>query len=111
LAEWNTPAWPLNISLDLEKRKMYWTDRTRGVIYSMNMDMPAGVTPADRTDMETVVGGLTEPVGIAYDDLTKRLYFTELAGRVSRCDLNDCKAEVILTTASASGIALAHLPE
>jgi DNA-binding beta-propeller fold protein YncE len=111
LAEFTTTAWPLNISLDLETRRMYWTDRSRGVIYSMNMDMPAGANPLDRTDMTTVVAGLTEPVGIAYDELTKRLYFTELSGRVSRCNLNDCKPEVILTTASASGIALAHLPE
>jgi hypothetical protein len=111
LAEFATYAWPLNISLDLEKRKMYWTDRSRGVIYSMNMDIPAGAKPADRTDMAIVLGGLTEPVGLAYDDLSQRLYFTELSGRVSRCNLSDCKAEVILTTGSASGIALAHLPE
>lgn len=111
LVEFSQAAWPLNISLDLETRKMYWTDRQRGTIYGMNMDMPAGVSPIDRTDIVTVAQGLTQPVGLAYDDATKRLYFTELSGRVSRCDLSACTPEMILTTASASGIALAHLPK
>lgn len=106
-----TDEMPLNIALDLSERKLYWTDRRRGVIYKMNMDMPAGATPETREDIEIVVGGLQDPVGIALDDVTKRLYFTELSGRVSRVNLDGTNQEVILTTGAASGIALAHLPE
>jgi sugar lactone lactonase YvrE len=104
-------AWPLNIALDLDRRQMYWTDRTRGVIYRMNMDMPAGADPVARPDLAVVVAGLTEPVGLAFDSMGQKLYFTELSGRVSRCNLDGSQQAVILTTASASGIALAHLPE
>jgi sugar lactone lactonase YvrE len=102
---------PLNIALDLVQRKMYWTERRRGVIYSMNMDIPAGATAEDRTDLKIVLDDLTEPVGIALDEVTKRLYFTELGGRVSRVNLDGSAREVIFITASASGIALAHLPK
>ena len=102
---------PLNLALDLSARRMYWTDRRRGVIYSMNMDIPAGATAEDRQDIKVVLDGLVDPVGIALDDQTKRLYFTELSGRVSRVNLDGTNREMILTTNAASGIALAHLPE
>jgi sugar lactone lactonase YvrE len=104
-------ARPLNVALDLAQRQMYWTDRMRGIIYRMNMDIPPGSTAEERTDIDVVVNGLTEPVGIALDDVTKRLYFTELSGRLSRINLDGSGQEIIITTASASGIALAHLPE
>jgi sugar lactone lactonase YvrE len=111
LADFPTAAWPLNIALDLDRRQMYWTDRVRGVIYRMNMDVPAGADPAARPDLAVVVAGLTEPVGLAFDALGQKLYFTELSGRVSRANLDGSHQTMILTTASASGIALAHLPE
>jgi sugar lactone lactonase YvrE len=111
LAVFPRDALPLNIALDLGQRKIYWTDRLRGAIYRMNMDLPPTATAEDRTDIDTVISGLTEPVGIAFDDMSKRLYFTELSGRVSRANLDGSGQEVILTTNSASGIALAHLPE
>lgn len=103
------PAWPLNLALDLETRKVYWTDRVRGAIYAMNMDIPLGTTAQDRADIEPIVSALTEPVGIAIDDVAKRLYFTELSGRVSRSNLDGPDHETILTTASASAIAVTHL--
>ncbi|HET8938712.1 MAG TPA: hypothetical protein VFN67_34945 [Polyangiales bacterium] len=110
LATFPLMAIPLNIALDLGTRTIYWTDRGRGLILKMNMDIPAGSTAEDRTDIVPVVTGLTEPVGIALDDVTKRLYFTELSGRVSRCNLDGSSNEMILEIGSASGIALAHLP-
>jgi sugar lactone lactonase YvrE len=111
LAVFSEPSMPLNVALDLNTRKMYWTDRERGMIYRMNMDMPGGATAVDRSDIDVVVDGLTNPVGIALDDVAKRLYFTELSGRVSRVALDGSQQEMILTIGSASGIALAHLPE
>jgi sugar lactone lactonase YvrE len=104
-------AMPLNVALDLTERKMYWTDRRRGIIYRANMDIPSGATAEDRPDIEPIVTGLVDPVGIALDDVTKRLYFTELSGRVSRVNLDGTAQEMILTVGAASGIALAHLPE
>lgn len=114
LVVYNNPlqeAMPLNLALDLSERKLYWTDRRRGVIFTMNMDIPAGSTPENRTDIKILVDGLADPVGIALDDVTKRLYFTELSGRVSRVNMDGTGKEVILITGAASGIALAHLPE
>lgn len=111
LVSFTTTAVPLNIALDLESRKLYWTDRYRGTIYRMDMDLPPNATAEDRTDMEVVLDGLNEPVGLAFDEVTKRLYFSELSGRVSRCNLDGSDQNMILMTASASGIALAHLPE
>ncbi|HTU61980.1 MAG TPA: hypothetical protein VMF89_26165, partial [Polyangiales bacterium] len=95
----------------LNERRLYWTDRERGVIFTMGMDIPAGSTPQDRTDIKVLVDGLMDPVGIALDDVTKRLYFTQLSGVVSRVNLDGSNQEVILQMGAASGIALAHLPE
>jgi sugar lactone lactonase YvrE len=101
---------PLNIALDLGTRTIYFTDRGRGLILKMNMDMPAGATAETRTDIETVLMGLGEVVGLALDDVSKRLYFTALSGRVSRVNLDGSDSQMILDEGSASGIALAHLP-
>lgn len=106
------PSMPLDLDLDLEARKIYWSDRARGTIARANMDMPPGAKAETRTDTELVLEGLAEPIGVSLDRVSKTLYFTQLAGEVMRLNLDDPKAqkELVVATGSASGVTLAHLP-
>lgn len=103
---------PLDVDLDLEARKIYWSDRYRGTISRANMDMPAGAKPESRNDIETLLDGLMEPIGVSLDRVAKKLYFTRLAGEVSRIALDEPRprVELVVSTGSASGVTLAHLP-
>lgn len=101
----------LDLDLDLEQRKLYWTDRFRGQIQRMKMDPPANYDPDNRTDLETVVEGRNEPIGLALDRSDNKLYFTELGGGVFRMPRDGGAPELVSTTGSASGITLAHLPK
>jgi len=105
------PSAPLDLDLDLEQRKLYWTDRFRGMIQRAKMDPPAGFDADSRTDIETLVDGRSEPVGLALDRAEHMLYFTELNGGVFRMSRDGGEPELVSTSGSASGITLAHLPK
>ena len=97
--------------LDLEQRKLYWTDRSRGEIQRAKMDPPAGFKPESRTDIETLAEGRSEPVGLTLDRADHKLYFTELGGGVFRMSRDGGTPELVSTSGSASGITLARLPK
>lgn len=48
---------PMGIALDLEDGWVYWVDGGDGNIKRMGIDVPAGETPQNRSDVETVVAG------------------------------------------------------
>ena len=102
---------PLDLDLDLEQRKLYWTDRSRGEIQRAKMDPPAGFKPESRTDIETLAEGRSEPVGLTLDRADHKLYFTELGGGVFRMSRDGGTPELVSTSGSASGITLARLPK
>ena len=101
---------PLDLDLDLEQRKIYWSDRLRGTISRANMDMPSGATAETRTDIEFLVENLLEPIGVSLDRVQKQLYYTQLGGEVSRVNLDGTHQELVVATGSASGVTLTHLP-
>jgi len=111
LFAFSTVSAPLDLDLDLEQRKIYWTDRLRGVIQRAKMDPPAGYNAENRLDIETLADGRNEPIGLALDRSDHLLYFTELAGGVFRMSRDGGMPELLSTTGSASGITLAHLPK
>lgn len=98
---------PLDIELDLEERMIYWTDRTQGKIQGMHMDIPAGETPENRTDVKTIKDGLTEAIGLAYDHQEKTLFVTH-NGTVSKVKTDSSGFERI-GTSGRTGIAFARI--
>lgn len=72
----------LDIELDLEMRRIYWTDKDQNIVFGMSMDLPAGQAPETRTDVEHVVSNMTGVIGIAFDDQERMLYTTN-TGSVS----------------------------
>lgn len=101
---------PLDLDLDLDQRKIYWSDRVRGTISRASMDMPAGATAETRMDIENLVENLLEPIGVSLDRDQKQLYYTQLGGEVSRVNLDGTHQELLVSTGSASGVTITHLP-
>jgi hypothetical protein len=100
-------AMPLDIELDLELRQIYWTDRRRNMILGMNMDMPMGETADNRTDVKTVLDGLTEAIGLAFDHQEKTLFVTH-SGTVTSVKTDGTGRKVIGSSGS-TGISFARL--
>ncbi len=74
--------WCVGIALDVEKGKVYWTQKGGdnagvGVIRRANMEIPKGQTPANRSDIETLVAGLPEPIDLDLDLTSRMMYWTD----------------------------------
>jgi sugar lactone lactonase YvrE len=103
-------AMPIDLDADLKNGYLYWTDRQLGTVHRAKLEIPAGQTAANRTDAETLVTGLVDTIGISLDVENNTMYFTELGGRVSKSALDGSGELRILTSGSASGVAIAHIP-
>ncbi|MET0387207.1 MAG: 3-hydroxyacyl-CoA dehydrogenase [Polyangiales bacterium] len=111
LLSFDVASMPLDLELDLEERLIYWTDRMRGTIQRAPMEPPAELGSAERTDIDTLVANLVEPIGLSLDHVDHRMYFSQLSGEIGRVDLHGEHLEVLVTAGSASGLTLAHLPK
>jgi hypothetical protein len=103
-------AMPIDLDLDLKNRVMYWTDRGVGTILRAAMDLPSGQTASNRSDVTTLLSGLSTPIGISLDLATGLIYFTELAGQVLRVNLDGSGQTSIGTSSGASGVVHVDLP-
>ncbi|HLK36754.1 MAG TPA: hypothetical protein VKU41_08385 [Polyangiaceae bacterium] len=103
-------AVPVDLDLDLQKRAMYWTDRGTGMIHRAAMDLPSGQTGANRTDVVTLVSGLSTPIGISLDLADGVMFFTQLGGIISQANLDGTRVKTIGMSSGASGIAHVLVP-
>ena len=72
----------VGICVDPRRGKFYWTQKGpskggAGQIYRANMQMPAGETAEDRTDIELLFDRLPEPIDLAIDLDSRLLYWTD----------------------------------
>jgi len=70
------------IALDVERGKMYWTQKGGdnagvGVIRRANMEIPKGQDPANCQDIETLFSGLPEPIDVDLDLSSRKMYWTD----------------------------------
>ena len=103
-------AMPIDLDLDLDQRTMYWTDRGIGTIQRAGMDLPAGQTASNRSDVKTLISSLSTPIGISLDLKAGAIYFTELAGPIFRANLDGTGSKSIGSSSGASGIAHVEVP-
>ncbi|MFV0294538.1 MAG: 3-hydroxyacyl-CoA dehydrogenase [Hyphomicrobiaceae bacterium] len=72
--------WCVGITVDPVRRQFYWTqkgspDGGKGRIFRAGYDLPAGETPANRSDIEVLFSDLPEPIDL---ELTEtHLYWTD----------------------------------
>jgi hypothetical protein len=104
---------PIDIDLDLENDLIYWTDRGDDTINRAPIEIPNGVTPANRMDREILIQGVREAIGVTLDLAAGKLFFTGgTGGRVGMANLDGSSVQNLLTgSAGLTGIVVVQLPE
>jgi hypothetical protein len=74
--------WCVGIALDVDGGKVYWTQKggspaNMGSIRRANLEIPPGMDPAHRSDVEVLVDGLPEPIDLDLDLRTRMMYWTD----------------------------------
>jgi hypothetical protein len=74
--------WCVGLSIDPKHGKIYWTQKGpdnagRGRIFRANVEIPAGETPANRSDIEVFFDELPEPIDLEIDHKNRVLYWTD----------------------------------
>ncbi|MFI5308467.1 MAG: 3-hydroxyacyl-CoA dehydrogenase [Polyangiales bacterium] len=103
-------AMPIDLDVDLDKRLLYYTDRALGTVSRMPMDLPAGQSASSRTDVETLVTGVSEPIGISLDLKASAMFFGDLSGQIWHADLDGKNRTSIAHSTSVTGVTLVYMP-
>jgi hypothetical protein len=72
--------WCVGIALDVERGKVYWTQKGsggNGRILRASLEVPKGETPSRRSDIEVLFSGLPEPIDMDVDLSTRLMYWTD----------------------------------
>ena len=74
--------WCVGVAVDPAGGHLYWTqkgpsDAGLGKVLRAGIDVPAGDTPADRSDIEVLFKGLPEPIDLELDLADRMLYWTD----------------------------------
>ena len=110
--------WCVGLAIDGKHGNIYWTQKGpdnagRGVIFRANVEIPAGQTPANRSDIEVFFGGLPEPIDLEIDHKNRILYWTDRGdpprgNTVNRASIDNKPAEPeIVVTHLMEGIGIA----
>ncbi len=109
----------VGIALDREAGRMFWTQKGppnagEGRIFSAPLELPAGVSPRDRTDITLLFDNLPEPIDLEWDETNRTLYWTDRGDPPQGNTLNRCRfidgtpgTHEILLSDLAEGIGLA----
>ncbi|MBF6329959.1 hypothetical protein [Nocardia transvalensis] len=94
----NTPADDgtaecVGVAVDPDNGYLYWTQKGpakggRGRILRAGLDIPAGETSANRSDIEVLWDGLPEPIDLHIDPASSTLYWTDRGAEPSGNTLN-----------------------
>lgn len=110
LLELTGGAIPVDLAVDPERRYLYWTDRFNGTVSRAGLDLPAGESPGDRSDVEVVVERIIDPIGVALDLENDKLYYGTLGGRVGQTGLDGSDDRKVTGSGAVSGVTVVHLP-
>jgi sugar lactone lactonase YvrE len=77
--------WAVGIALDLADGKMYWTQKgpgpsggaSTGTIRRAALEIPAGQDSTNRSDIEVLFSGLSEPIDMDLDLDKRQMYWTD----------------------------------
>jgi hypothetical protein len=110
--------WCVGLSIDRKHGKIYWTQKGPdnaglGRISRANLEIPAGETPAKRTDIEVFFDALPEPIDLELDHDNRVMYWTDRGdpprgNTVNRASIDNKPAEPeIVVTHLMEGIGIA----
>jgi hypothetical protein len=96
----NQADYAVGIALDLAGGEMYWTQKGagptssngtggQGSIWRAGLQIPAGQSSTNRTDIEELFSGLPEPIDMDVDLGTRQMYWTDRGdGTISRAPMD-----------------------
>ena len=110
--------WCVGLTIDPKHSKIYWTQKGpdnagRGRIFRANVEIPAGGTAANRSDIEVFYDNLPEPIDLELDLKSRILYWTDRGdpprgNTVNRASIDNKPAEPeIVVTHLMEGIGIA----
>lgn len=110
--------WCVGLTIDPKHHKIYWTQKGpdnagRGRIFRANLEIPAGQTAANRSDIEVFFNRLPEPIDLELDVENRVLYWTDRGdpprgNTVNRASIDNRPAEPeIVVTHLMEGIGIA----
>jgi hypothetical protein len=110
--------WCVGLTIDLKRGHIYWSQKGPdnaglGSIFRANLEIPAGQTAADRSDIEVFFDGLPEPIDLELDIENRVLYWTDRGdpprgNTVNRASVDHKPAEPeIVVTHLMEGIGIA----
>ncbi|KAL4882951.1 hypothetical protein BJY04DRAFT_185475 [Aspergillus karnatakaensis] len=85
--------WCVGVAIDKPRGYVYWTQKGpskagKGRIFRAEIEIPAGKTAENRTDIELLLDGLPEPIDLELDVKTQMLYWTDRGEHPTGCSLN-----------------------
>ena len=101
---------PIDLELDLQDGMIYWADRGDDTINRAPIAIPAGATPANRTDRQILVTDVREAIGVAIDKRRGRMYYTGGNGQLGRANLDGSNKQEITVDGALTGIVVVDLP-
>ena len=110
--------WCVGLTIDLKRGHIYWSQKGpdnagRGSIFRASLEIPAGQTAANRSDIEVFFDGLPEPIDLELDIENRVLYWTDRGdpprgNTVNRASVDHKPAEPeIVVTHLMEGIGIA----
>jgi len=110
--------WCVGLSIDRKQGKIYWSQKGpdnagRGRISRANIEIPAGETPANRSDIEVFFDALPEPIDLELDHESRVMYWTDRGdpprgNTVNRASIDNKPADPeIVVTHLMEGIGIA----
>jgi DNA-binding beta-propeller fold protein YncE len=81
-ARLNAANWAVGVAIDVDRGHLYWTQKGGdnegvGSIRRAGIDIPAGQTAANRTDIEVLFSELPEPIDLDLDLAARHIYWTD----------------------------------
>jgi hypothetical protein len=106
--------WCVGVALDQARGQLYWTQKGsdnagQGRILRAGIEIPAGETAANRTDIEVWRDGLPEPIDLEFDPASRVLYWTDRGDPPAGNTLN--RAPVDAPASEPPKILIDHLME
>ncbi len=108
--------WCVGISVDTGRGQIYWTQKgpdnaELGRILRANIELPAGQSASNRTDIEVLWGGLPEPIDLELDRKNRLLYWTDRGDPPRGNTVNRAPMDADSKTRPAPEILFRHLME
>ena len=108
--------WCVGITLDPKTQKIYWTQKGPdngevGRILRADIDVPAGETPHNRSDVEVFLDGLPEPIDLELDLEHRILYWTDRGDPPRGNTVNRIRLEPDAKQDGLAQIVFTHLME